>query len=114
MAERALLAAVAPGGVLLLVHHAEMDTQQAHDGGFDPADCVWPPMVVALLNDDWELEPDEQRPRIAPTTGLRSSPVMGCRTSAAFAVELGHFSGRKQAGPSSRPASTPGLPWGWA
>ena len=52
-AERALLAAVAPGGVLLLVHHAGMDTQPAHDGGFDPADYVWPTMVAALLDDDW-------------------------------------------------------------
>ena len=68
-AERALLAAVAPGGVLLLVHHAGMDTQHVHDGGFDPADYVWPPMVAALLNDDWEVELNEQRPRIAPVGG---------------------------------------------
>ena len=68
-AERALLAAVAPGGVLLLVHHAGMDTQQVQDGGFDPADYVWPSMVVALLDDDWEVEVDEQRPRSAPPGG---------------------------------------------
>src|SRR5579859_1604073 len=68
-AERALLAAVAPGGVLLLVHHAGMDTQHVQDGGFDPADYVWLPMVAALLNDDWELEVNEQRPRIAPVGG---------------------------------------------
>ncbi|KQX64998.1 class I SAM-dependent methyltransferase [Streptomyces sp. Root1310] len=68
-AERALLAAVAPGGVLLLVHHAGMDTQQAHEGGFDPADYVWPSMVTALLDDDWEVEVDEQRPRVAPDGG---------------------------------------------
>ena len=68
-AERALLAAVAPGGLLLLVHHAGMDTQQAHDSGFDPADYVWPSMVTALLDDDWEVEVDEQRPRIAPDGG---------------------------------------------
>ncbi|MFE5198423.1 MULTISPECIES: class I SAM-dependent methyltransferase [unclassified Streptomyces] len=68
-AERSLLAAVAPGGVLLLVHHAGMDTQQAHDSGFDPADYVWPSMVVALLDDDWEVEVDEQRPRVAPDDG---------------------------------------------
>lgn len=68
-AERALLAAVAPGGVLLLVHHAGMDTQQVHDSGFDPADYVWPPMVAALLDDDWEVERDEQRPRTAPDSG---------------------------------------------
>ncbi|MDQ1749408.1 MAG: hypothetical protein QOE71_464 [Pseudonocardiales bacterium] len=74
-AERALLAAVAPGGVLLLVHHAGMDTQQVHDGGFDPADYVWLPMVAALLNDDWEVERDEQRPRVAPDGGAGAHPT---------------------------------------
>ena len=68
-AERALLAAVAPGGVLLVVHHAGMDTQQVHDGGFDPADYVWPTMIAALLDDDWTVEIDEQRPRVAPEGG---------------------------------------------
>ncbi|WP_216586716.1 class I SAM-dependent methyltransferase [Streptomyces brasiliscabiei] len=68
-AERALLAAVAPGGVLLLVHHAGMDTQQTQDGGFDPADYVWPSMVTALLDGDWEVEVDEQRPRAVPDGG---------------------------------------------
>ena len=24
------------------MHHAGMDTQPAHEGGFDPADYVWP------------------------------------------------------------------------
>jgi SAM-dependent methyltransferase len=74
-AERALLAAVAPGGVLLVVHHAGMDTQEAHDGGFDPADYVWPPMIAALLDDAWETEIDEQRPRSAPESGAGARPV---------------------------------------
>jgi SAM-dependent methyltransferase len=74
-AERALLAAVAPDGVLLLVHHAGMDTQQAHDGGFDRADYVWPSMVVPFLNDDWVVELNEQRPRIAPVGGASAHPV---------------------------------------
>jgi SAM-dependent methyltransferase len=68
-AERALLAAVAPGGVLLLVHHAGMDTRQDHESGFDPADYVWPAMVADLLDDDWEVEVDEQRPRVVPDGG---------------------------------------------
>lgn len=68
-AERALLAAVAPGGVLLLVHHAGMDNRPADESGFDPADYVWPSMVTALLDDDWEVEVDEQRPRVAPDGG---------------------------------------------
>ncbi len=74
-AERALLAAVAPGGVLLLVHHAGMDTQPVHDGGIDPADYVWPAMVAALLDDGWEIERDERRPRIAPVAGAGAHPV---------------------------------------
>ncbi|MGW2641932.1 class I SAM-dependent methyltransferase [Streptomyces sp. NPDC001348] len=68
-AERALLAAVAPGGVLLVVHHAGMDTQPVHDSGFDPADYVWPSMVAAQLDDNWEVEVNEQRPRLAPGGG---------------------------------------------
>ncbi|MFJ3582937.1 class I SAM-dependent methyltransferase [Streptomyces sp. NPDC090127] len=68
-AERALLAAVAPGGVLLLVHHAGMDTRTPDDNGFDPADYVWPSMIPALLDDAWQIEADEQRPRVAPEGG---------------------------------------------
>jgi SAM-dependent methyltransferase len=68
-AERALLAAVAPGGVLLVVHHAGMDTRPPDGSGFDPADYVWPSMIAALLDDDWTVERDEQRPRIAPDGG---------------------------------------------
>ena len=74
-AERALLAAVAPGGVLLLVHHAGMEHQHETDSGFDPADYVWPSMVAALLDDDWEVEVDEQRPRIAPESGAGAGHV---------------------------------------
>ncbi|MFD8009249.1 class I SAM-dependent methyltransferase [Streptomyces sp. NPDC058955] len=69
-AERALLAAVAPGGVLLLVHHAGMaERHDAHESGFDPADYVWPSMVAALLDDDWRVEVDEERPRVIPEGG---------------------------------------------
>lgn len=74
-AEKALLAAVAPGGVLLLVHHAGMETQPVHDGRFDPADYVWPGMVAALLDDSWQVEVDEQRPRIAPVGGAGAHHV---------------------------------------
>lgn len=68
-AERALLAAVAPGGTLLLVHHAGMDSQPVSDTGFDPADYVWPSMVTALLDLDWVVEVDGLRPRVAPAGG---------------------------------------------
>jgi SAM-dependent methyltransferase len=60
-AERALLAAVAPGGTLLVVHH-DID-EHAHHGGFDPADYVSPADVARLLDADWEVEVDGRRPR---------------------------------------------------
>jgi SAM-dependent methyltransferase len=66
-AERALLAAVAPGGVLLVVHHADVDADHARARGFDPADYVLPAQVAALLDDDWHLEIDERRPRAVET-----------------------------------------------
>jgi SAM-dependent methyltransferase len=69
VAEHALLAAVAPGGVLLVVHHAGMESQPVHDSAFDPARFVLPSMIASLLDDDWEVEVDEQRPRIAPVGG---------------------------------------------
>lgn len=62
-AERALLAAVAPGGLLLVVHHADVDPDHARARGFDPADYVQPADVAALLDDDWHLVVDEKRPR---------------------------------------------------
>lgn len=68
-AERALLAAVAPGGVLLLVHHAGMETHVPEEGRPDPADYVWPSMVAAMLDDGWQVEVDEVRPRVVPEGG---------------------------------------------
>jgi SAM-dependent methyltransferase len=62
-AERALLAAVAPGGTLLVVHHADFDVEQAKDHGFDPADYVSPADVAAVLGADWQVDVDERRPR---------------------------------------------------
>jgi SAM-dependent methyltransferase len=62
-AERCLLAAVAPGGTLLVVHHAALDVEQARAHGFDPADYVDPAGVAALLDDTWRIDVDETRPR---------------------------------------------------
>jgi SAM-dependent methyltransferase len=62
-AERALLAAVAPGGTLLVVHHADIDPEEANARGFDPADYVGPADVAALLDDGWRVEVDEKRSR---------------------------------------------------
>ena len=66
-AERALLAAVAPGGVLLVVHHADIDPDDARERGFDPADYVQPAQVASLLDEHWQLEVDEKRPRTVAT-----------------------------------------------
>jgi SAM-dependent methyltransferase len=66
-AERALLGAVAPGGVLLVVHHADIDPDDARARGFDPADYVQPAQVASLLDEHWQLEVDEKRPRTVET-----------------------------------------------
>ncbi len=70
-AELALLAAVAPGGVLLVVHHCPPSKEQAHAHRFNPEDYVYPADVAALLDDEWRIEVDETRPRNV-TTGAGS------------------------------------------
>jgi SAM-dependent methyltransferase len=67
-AERALLAAVAPGGVLLVVHH-KIDPDQHEHRSFDPADFVLPSQVAAVLDDRWDVEVDHTRARKAPRSG---------------------------------------------
>ncbi|WP_298456772.1 bifunctional 2-polyprenyl-6-hydroxyphenol methylase/3-demethylubiquinol 3-O-methyltransferase UbiG [uncultured Cellulomonas sp.] len=80
VAERTLAGLVAPGGTLLVVHHA-VDHDYAHDhdhahggaddhsgdhardGGFDPALYALPADVAAVLGTDWQIEVDERRPR---------------------------------------------------
>ena len=62
-AERALLAAVAPCGHLLVVHHADFDADEAKAHGFDPNDYVWPQDVDLLLDEKWHVMVDERRPR---------------------------------------------------
>jgi len=62
-AERALLAAVAPGGLLLVVHHTHIDTEEAKSHGFDPADFVGPEEAHAALDDGWDVEVYEERDR---------------------------------------------------
>lgn len=65
-AERALLATVAPGGTLLVVHHAHVDPERAHAHGWDPADFVASEDVLAALDDAWVVEVNAERPRIVP------------------------------------------------
>ncbi len=67
VAERSLMAAVTPGGVLLVVHHTDIDVEHARARGFDPADYVMPAQVAAVLDDDWLVEVDETRPRSVAT-----------------------------------------------
>ncbi len=62
-AERQLLAAVAPLGHLLVVHHADVDVEEAKAHGFDPADYVLPSDVALLLDESWQVTFDERRPR---------------------------------------------------
>jgi len=62
-AEAALLAAVTPGGTLLVVHHQVIDAEQARAHGCDPDDYVSPADVAALLDDSWRIETHETRPR---------------------------------------------------
>jgi hypothetical protein len=64
--ERALLSAVAPSGTLLVVHHA-MDVKHGQAHGFDPADYVSLADVASLLDENWALEVDEERPRHVAT-----------------------------------------------
>lgn len=68
-AERALLAAVAPGGVLLVVHHADVDRDEAIARGYDPEDYVAHQDVVDALGEGWSIEVDERRARAVPASG---------------------------------------------
>ena len=63
VAERALVDLVAPGGTLLVVHHAIEPLAHGHDGGFDPAQYALPQDVAAVLDAGWQLEVHERRPR---------------------------------------------------
>src|ERR1700677_1175000 len=58
-----LMAAVAPRGHLLVVHHADIDTEEAKAHGFDPADYVSPGDVSSLLDESWQFTFDPRRPR---------------------------------------------------
>ena len=59
---------VAPGGLLLVVHHAHVDRERAREHGFDPDDYVRHDDLTDALagRDGWQVELDEQRARTAP------------------------------------------------
>lgn len=63
-AERALLAAVAPGGTLLVVHHDLSGHDHDHRPDFDPDEWVLPRDVAGHLGDGWRVEVDELRDRV--------------------------------------------------
>jgi SAM-dependent methyltransferase len=65
-AENALLAAVSPGGTLLVVHHADVDVEKAKSHGFDPADYLSHSDVADLFDEDWHVQIDRRRPRQRP------------------------------------------------
>ncbi|MCC3294062.1 class I SAM-dependent methyltransferase [Arthrobacter sp. zg-Y411] len=63
-AEQALLHAVAPGGVLLVVHHAMPAGHEPQDQApVDMRAYVLPGDIAAALDGDWAVEVNETRPR---------------------------------------------------
>jgi SAM-dependent methyltransferase len=81
-AEHALLAAVASGGTLIVVHHADIDRTEALAHGFDPDDYVSPADVAAVLDDGWQIEVDERRPRqVSSGAGARHTHDLVLRAS---------------------------------
>jgi 2-polyprenyl-3-methyl-5-hydroxy-6-metoxy-1,4-benzoquinol methylase len=64
-AERRLLDLVAPGGTLVVVHHADIDRDHALEQGYDPDDYVSPEDVraVAVERGGWDVVADERRAR---------------------------------------------------
>jgi 2-polyprenyl-3-methyl-5-hydroxy-6-metoxy-1,4-benzoquinol methylase len=60
---RTLMRLVAPGGTLLVVHHADVDVEEARTHGVNPADYVSPDDVRRALDTDWVVQVDERRAR---------------------------------------------------
>lgn len=59
----ALTRLVAPGGRLLVVHHAEVDRERARSHGIDPDDLLSPDDVPPALGPGWSVEVHERRER---------------------------------------------------
>ncbi len=67
-AEQALLAAVRPGGTLLVVHHAEVDAERARLHDHDPDAVVTIDQVRdAAVAAGWRVDTDDLRERDLPT-----------------------------------------------
>lgn len=63
LAEHALLDAVAPGGLLLAVHHPLPTAAEAEARGLNLDEYVGLADIRALLDGNWRIEVDEIRPR---------------------------------------------------
>ncbi|MQA08613.1 MAG: methyltransferase domain-containing protein [Pseudonocardiaceae bacterium] len=63
---RGLLAAVAPGGTLLVVSHDIAGLTPDSGQGFDPSRYYQPDEIVTFLDDTWTVVANETRPRITP------------------------------------------------
>lgn len=55
---------VAPGGSLLVVHHADVDPERARAHGFDPAELLSPAEVASGVGEGWSVAVDERRTRV--------------------------------------------------
>ncbi|NHI20155.1 class I SAM-dependent methyltransferase [Phycicoccus endophyticus] len=61
---RRLASLVAPGGTLLVVHHADVDRERALEHGFDPEALLAPGDVTAqALGEGWSVTGPQRRPR---------------------------------------------------
>jgi SAM-dependent methyltransferase len=67
IAEHTLLNLVAPGGTLLIVHHADFEASDPEHHGFNPGDYVGPWDVAPLLGEGWTIEANERRSRHLPS-----------------------------------------------
>jgi len=63
---RGLLAAVAPGGSLLIGSHDPADLPPDHERDFDPGDYYQPGDIASLLDGDWTILVNETRRRTTP------------------------------------------------
>lgn len=89
---RGLLAAVAPGGVLLIAGHDLAGLTPGDVHGVDPRDFYTPAEIAELLDEDWTVLVDETRPRTAPAppgSGHTHDTVLRARRGVSPAAHRG-------------------------
>lgn len=99
-AESALLSLVAPGGLLLVVHHSLENMTHARERGFDLDDYVAPADVAALVDENWQIELDETRPRSVSEGAGAGHTTISFSAPAAIVSVTRH----PRQGPQARPA----------